>query len=115
VVPRCAYSDCIFFEGDHSAGSMFLRLSSSSSRLHRRDGVCDSICSNLDVLATRFDGDKSKRVGGCTHMVLVIALTGLSCGMGNSVRVDVAQLGFICCSVTKFGLKGMIPITLKAA
>jgi hypothetical protein len=45
----------------------------------------------------------------------MIAQTGLGCGIGNSPRVDVAWLGFICSAVTKLGLKGMIPVTLKAA
>jgi hypothetical protein len=115
VLLRCAYSVLIFFEGDHSSGSIF---SSSSSLPRRQDGVCgsfdDSVCSSLDMLAT-FDGDKSKRVGGCTRMAFMIAWTGLSCSIGNSARVDVARLGFIWASVMKLGLKGTTPVSLKAA
>jgi hypothetical protein len=44
-----------------------------------------------------------------------MAFTGLGWGMGNSARVDLATLGFICSSVMKFGLKGTTPVTLKAA
>jgi len=66
----------------------------------------EGVCGDRDVLAPRFDGDRSKRVGGCRRIAVVIARTGLGCGSGNSARVDVARLGFICASVTKFGLKG---------
>jgi hypothetical protein len=62
-----------------------------------------------------FDGDKSKQVEGCVRMALVIARTGLSCGIGNSARLEVARLGFICSALTKLGLKGTTPVTLKAA
>jgi hypothetical protein len=106
VRPRCAYSDHIFFEGDHGSGSIF---SSSLSLHHRLDGVCGS----LDMLAI-FEGDRSKHVGGCTRIAFVIAWTGLGCGIRNSAQVDVARLGFIWSSVTKFGLKGTTPVTLKA-
>jgi hypothetical protein len=63
---------------------MFSR--SSSSWRFRRDGVDGLLGSGV----TKFDGDKSIRVGGCTRIALVIARTGLGCGIGNSPQVDVA-------------------------
>ncbi|KAJ7440237.1 hypothetical protein FB451DRAFT_127960 [Mycena latifolia] len=78
-------------------------FSSSWSLTRRREGVCGVV----DAVAPRLDGERSARVGGCTRIACVIARTGLGCGSGNSARVDVAWLGFICSVVTKLGLKGL--------
>jgi hypothetical protein len=110
VLPRCAYSVRIFLDGDYSTGSIFY----SSSQLCR----CNSVCGGDDDARVnddaRFDGERSKRVGRWRCIEFMITRTGLGCGIGNSPQVDVAWLGFICSLVTKLGLKGTIPITLKA-